>query len=152
MNAHNEVTTCDPMALIELLRHGSKSTETRLDSALALVGLSAAKWGMLKQLIVAGGRLPLGELAERLACVKSNVTQLMDRLEAEQLVRRTPDPADRRSIHAELTAQGEAAYGAGLEIMRTFEEQLLAEFTPEERMILHRLLVRFATPPPEKAF
>lgn len=151
MNADNEVTTCDPMALIELLRHGSKSTEARLDSALAPIGLSSAKWGMLKQLTLAGGRLPLGELAERLACVKSNVTQLVDRLEAEQWVRRAPDPADRRSIHAELTPQGERAYSAGLDIMRTFEQQLLADFTPEERMILHRLLVRFATATPEKA-
>lgn len=150
MNVENGVTACDPMALIEILRHGSKSTETRLDSAFAPVGLSVAKWGLLKQLTLAGGRLPLGELAERLACVKSNVTQLVDRLEAEQWVRRAPDPADRRSIHAELTAQGEAAYSAGVTIMQAFEQQLLADFTSEERLILHRLLVRFATATPQE--
>ena len=36
-------------------------------------------------------------LAERLTCAKSNVTQLVDRLEADGLVRRKLDPSDRRS-------------------------------------------------------
>lgn len=145
MNGQDGVNACDPLALIELLRQGSKSTEAQLDAAFAPIGLSVAKWSMLKQLSLAGGKLPLGELAERLACVKSNVTQLVDRLEAEQLVRRAPDAVDRRSIHAELTERGKQAFAAGVTIMQSFEQQLLAEFTPEERIILHRVLVRFAT-------
>jgi DNA-binding MarR family transcriptional regulator len=144
MNVQNGVNACDPLALIEILRHGSKSTEAQLDSALAPIGLSVAKWGLLKQLASGGGRLSLGDLAERLACVKSNVTQLVDRLEADHLVRRVPDAADRRSIHAELTEQGNAVFTEGVVIVKAFEKALLNEFTEEERMILHRLLVRFA--------
>lgn len=151
MTTQPGVTSCDPLALIELLRHGSKSTETRLDGALAPLGLSVAKWGMLKQLSAAGGRLSLGELAERLACVKSNVTQLVDRLEAEALVQRVPDPTDRRSIHAELTEQGEAAFTAGAAVMQRFEQELLQDFTTDERLLLHRLLLRFTDMEPEPA-
>jgi len=55
------------------------------------VGLSLAKLAALHQLTAAGESIQLGQLAERLACVKSNVTQLVDRLEADGLVNRTAD-------------------------------------------------------------
>jgi DNA-binding MarR family transcriptional regulator len=38
-----------------------------------------------------------------MACVRSNITQLIDRMQAEGLVRRIPDPQDRRSVRAALT-------------------------------------------------
>ena len=46
---------------------------------------SAHKLAALHHLTQAGESLPLGQLAERLSCVKSNVTQLVDRLEADGL-------------------------------------------------------------------
>lgn len=58
--------------------------------------------------LVADGPITLWELAERLCCTRSNVTQLMNRLEAQRLVRRAPDPADRRSVRAEITEEGRA--------------------------------------------
>ena len=80
-------------------RRGSKR-------ALEPLGLSLAKFGVLSKLVAAGEPLPLRTLAERCACVRSNITQLVDRLEAEKLVVRADDPHDRRSIRAELTARG----------------------------------------------
>jgi DNA-binding MarR family transcriptional regulator len=55
----------------------------------------------------------LSDLAERLSCVRSNITQLVDRLEADGLVRRVDDPADRRSVRAELTRLGIEKQAAG---------------------------------------
>ncbi len=121
-----------------------KFTETQLDAALATVGLSAAKWNVLRQLIEADGQLSLGQLAVKLSCVKSNTTQLVDRLEADKLVRRVPDPDDRRSIRAELTAEGRICYAAGLQVVRNFERHLLDDYRPEERLLLHKLLTRLA--------
>ena len=69
----------------------------RLEEALEPLGLSLAKFGVLSRLAAAGEPLPLGTLAERCACVRSNITQLVDRLEAERLVMRADDPRDRRS-------------------------------------------------------
>ena len=40
--------------------------------------------------------MPMGRLAETLACDASNVTGLVDRLESRGLVRRQPSAADRR--------------------------------------------------------
>ena len=145
MNDMEPVTRCDTLQLIHSLLQGGRVTETRLDAALAAVGLSVAKWSALRQLAEAGEALPLGQLAERLACVKSNVTQLVDRLAGEDLVRRVPDPADRRSILAELTATGRQRYQVGLEVMQKFERVLLDEFTPDERLLLARLLARLGS-------
>lgn len=142
MNETGEVIACDPLRLIHHLLQGGKVTEARLDAALAGVGLSVAKWSALRHLAEAEEGLPLGQLAERLACVRSNVTQLVDRLEAERLVRRTHDPEDRRSVRAELTATGLQRYEAGREVMQDFERALLADYTPDERRLLERLLAR----------
>ena len=48
--------------------------------------------------------ISLSELAEKLTCVRSNVTQLVDRLEADGLAKRADDPADRRAVRAKVTA------------------------------------------------
>src|SRR3977135_4384400 len=77
--------------------HASGVLEARVESRLAEVGLSIAKVAARRHLTLAGDSLALGQLADRLACVKSNVTQLVDRLEAEGLVTRSLDPEDKRS-------------------------------------------------------
>jgi DNA-binding MarR family transcriptional regulator len=48
-----------------------------------------------------------------MACVRSNITQLVDRLEADGLVKREADPADRRSIRAIITDAGKERQHAG---------------------------------------
>jgi len=57
--------------------------------------------------------VPLGELAARCSCVRSNITQLVDRLEADKLVRRVDDAADRRSLRAAITPLGRERQAAG---------------------------------------
>ena len=71
------------------------------------VGLSAAKYKVLSQIAKSKEPVPLRLLAEEQQCVASNVTTLVDRLEADGLVRRVDDPADRRSKRATLTSLGE---------------------------------------------
>lgn len=93
--------------------HAAKLIEDRLESRLADVGLSMAKHSALSRLQEAGEPLTLSELAERLSCVRSNITQLVDRLEVDGLVRRVADPQDRRSVRAELTPLGRDRQAAG---------------------------------------
>src|SRR5437764_13374230 len=50
--------------------------------------------------------IPMGRLAEALACDASNVTGLVDRLESRGLVRRQPCADDRRVKSLELTPAG----------------------------------------------
>jgi DNA-binding MarR family transcriptional regulator len=87
--------------------------------------------------------LPMGQLAETLACDKSNVTGLVDRLESRGLVRRRPSDADRRVKVLVLTATGSrlrallldrmTAPPPGLERLSLREQRALAR-------ILRRLL------------
>ncbi len=54
------------------------------------------------------------ELAVRMSCEPSNVTFVVDRLEAQGLVERTPHPTDRRAKRLELTAAGQRSRDAVL--------------------------------------
>lgn len=116
------------------------AVEDRLEASLEPLGLSLAKLGLLANLVAAGEPLPLGTLAERCACVRSNITQLVDRLEAEKLVRRSDNAEDRRSVRAELTAEGRARHAAGLEALVEAERVILSRLTPGQRESLMPLL------------
>jgi DNA-binding MarR family transcriptional regulator len=93
-----------------LLLDAARAVEARAEGALAEVGLSLAKLGALRHLVIAEDALTLSQLAERHCCGKSNVTQLVDRLEADGLVARTYDPDDRRTVRATVTPAGRRAY------------------------------------------
>jgi DNA-binding MarR family transcriptional regulator len=71
--------------------------------AASELDLHPAQAGALLQLATP---LPMNELASLLACDNSNVTGLIDRLEARDLVTRQPSPYDRRVKHVVLTDAG----------------------------------------------
>lgn len=105
--------------------------EHRLETALEPVGLSLSKFGCLANLVEAREALPLRALAERCACVRSNITQLVDRLEAEKLVIRVDDPHDRRSIRAAITSEGRARYTEGLKVIQEVERTMFTRLSKE---------------------
>ena len=70
-------------------------------------GLSEGRFQILVRLQhQEAGRLTMGELAEMLDVSPRSVTGLVDNLERDGLVKRVDDPADRRSVYAEITEQG----------------------------------------------
>jgi MarR family transcriptional regulator, organic hydroperoxide resistance regulator len=87
--------------------------------------------------------IPMGKLAEALACDASNVTGLVDRLESRGLVRRKPSAGDRRVKVLELTAAGARLRSTVLEQMTKPPESLSRLSAGEQRAlvkILRRLL------------
>jgi DNA-binding MarR family transcriptional regulator len=106
------------------LIRAAHSLEGRLDEALAKVELSGPKFAALSILVQAGEPISLGELAKRLTCVRSNITQLIDRLEAEGLVRRVDDPVDRRGKRAEVTRLGIERQAAGQRHVKKVQAQI----------------------------
>ena len=129
-----------PPALAFELLGALSSVEARLEAALEPLGLSLAKFGALSRLVAAREPLPLSTLAERCACVRSNITQLVDRLEAENLVARVHDPHDRRSIRAELTEEGRRRQAAGGRVIQKVEAEIFANVPQEGREALRHLL------------
>jgi DNA-binding MarR family transcriptional regulator len=113
---------------IFLLMHAAGTVEKRLEDALGGVGLSLAKFGALTFLVRAGGPLSLSECAAKMTCVRSNITQLIDRLEVDGLVRRVDHPSDRRGVMATATPLGVERQAAGAklvdEVKRQFSQTL----------------------------
>ena len=130
-----------PLSMLSLLGAAS-SIHDFIESRLSSVGLSVPRLAALQRLVDAGGSLPLGQLADRLACVKSNVTQLVDRLEAEGLVTRSPDPDDKRSRLAMITDAGRRIYQDGARIQRQVEEELFTTLSVEDALRLSEILAK----------
>jgi DNA-binding MarR family transcriptional regulator len=122
------------------LVHAAQAIEDRWQEALAGVGLSTAKQGALTVLVEAGEPLSLSELAARLTCVRSNITQLVDRLDAEGLVRRVENPADRRSKKAAITPFGVERQSAGARALERVQRELGSALSGVDLPGLERLL------------
>ena len=139
----NDAAARRPAGLLGLI-HTAGVAQAYVEVRLASVGLSLAKLAALRELAAAGDSLPLGHLAERLACVKSNITQLVDRLEADGLVARRPDARDRRARLAELTAAGRKTAREGMRIYEEAERELFAPLSADEVRQLTALMGRLA--------
>jgi DNA-binding MarR family transcriptional regulator len=122
------------------LINGARAVEQRIEQALTAVGLSMAKFGALTHLAEAGEPLTLSECAQRMTCVRSNITQLMDRLEAEGLVTRIEDPSDRRAVRAEVTPLGAERQAAGAKEVAKVQKLLAATLKGMDRGALQRAL------------
>lgn len=85
--------------------------------------------------------MPMRRIAQKLKCEPSNITGIVDRLEARGLVERRPDPADRRVKLAAPTAEGEEV-ARGLRDSLDFAREPLAGLSREERLALRELLRR----------
>ncbi|MFC0848508.1 MarR family winged helix-turn-helix transcriptional regulator [Streptomyces noboritoensis] len=102
----------------------------------ALTGAQARVLGLLSLEPVA-----MRKIARKLKCEPSNVTGIIDRLEARGLVERRPDPADRRVKLAAPTEEGRRM-AAALRDSLDFAREPLAELSSEERTVLRDLLRR----------
>ena len=79
----------------------------RLNAALAPWDLTFARYEALLLLFYSrAGALPLGKIGDRLQVHRASVTNVIDRLEAQGLVRRVQHETDRRGVLAEITPAG----------------------------------------------
>jgi len=73
------------------------------------------------------------------------MTKRLDRLERAGLVKRGPDPTDRRGTLVRLTARGRRAADRTVEVHIANEERLLEPLDQEERQTLDELLRKLLT-------
>jgi DNA-binding MarR family transcriptional regulator len=129
--------------VIQLLRTAERVGRA-LERALEDLGLSPAKLAVLQLLETAGGTLSLGDLAQHRSCVKSNITKMVDRLEAEGLVGRRDDPGDRRGVLAEITPEGRRLQVEGRRLIEHVEAAMTAGLAPADLEALRRVLADLA--------
>ncbi len=84
--------------------------------------------------------LTMGDLSRILGVPFSTATRTVDWLVNNSYVQRLPDPEDRRVVRVELTAAGKELYGAMNDLLLESAEQLLYDFSLEERKEFGRLL------------
>ncbi|MBV8031471.1 MAG: MarR family transcriptional regulator [Betaproteobacteria bacterium] len=100
------------------------------------------RFDLMAQLERHRGGLKMNELSRLLMVTGGNVTAIVDQLEAERLVERLSEPADRRAFRIRLTKVGERAFG---EMARAHEEwivELLGGLSRSEHEALLALLAR----------
>ena len=85
--------------------------------------------------------VPMGRIAEALACDASNVTGLVDRLESRGLIRRQASAGDRRVRVLELTPTGVRLRSTLLDRM-TKPPDILSRLSPGEQRDLVKILRR----------
>lgn len=120
--------------------------QDRLEAALESVGLSIPKYFALQRLVDAGEPVSLSSLAERQRCVRSNITQLIDRLETDGLVRRVSDPTDRRAVLATITPLGIERFEAGASAIGNVQTELASRIAPDDRESFMRVLTAIRNP------
>ena len=88
-----------------------------------------------------------GRLGAQTLVTSGTMTNRIDRLEARGLVRREPDPADRRGVRVVLTEAGRTRVDSALADLVSREHAILAGLTPGDQaslvMQLRRLLETF---------
>ena len=95
------------MAAVTSVMRVQQIVQSAVDSALKPHGLTFARYEALVLLTFARkGSLPMRVMGERLQLHPTSVTNIVDRLEADGLVRRLPHPTDRRTTLAEITDAG----------------------------------------------
>ena len=128
---------CDAWQLLVRLFFAQRA---QLPSLAVELRLSPAQCQVLR-LIEPGRPLPMGRLAETLACDASNVTGLVDRLESRGLVRRRPSAGDRRVKVLVLTPTGVRLRALLIHRM-TAPPASLERLSLREQRALVRLLMR----------
>jgi MarR family transcriptional regulator for hemolysin len=108
-------------------KEGSEVVERRLQAA----GGSLPEWLILQTLSEQEGELQR-QLAQRLCIEGPTMTRHLDRLEANGLIERRPDPDDRRGTRVFATDDGRDRLQAMWAAMERSERDLLDGFSPEE--------------------
>ncbi len=135
----------DAMAAATSIMRAQQIAQARVDGVLKEFGLTFARYEALTLLYLSRtGALPIGKMGARLMVHPTSVTNAVDRLESQGLVRRTGDPADGRTVLARISPAGRrlveratAALGAarfGLEGLNDAEARRLTTVVRQLRV------------------
>ncbi|MGH9211984.1 MAG: MarR family winged helix-turn-helix transcriptional regulator [Acidimicrobiales bacterium] len=129
------------------LLRGQATVVRRLEAHLAAAkGLPLSWYDVLLELEHAPDRrLRMQELGNRAVLSRSRVSRVVDELVTEGLVRREPDPTDRRGSYATLTPAGRARMRrAAPAYVRGIDENFTRHLTQDELAAIHTACLRLA--------
>lgn len=141
-----EIPSLDPVTegIVERVGILKHEFEASLQETLSTFELDSRSFHLLGQLRAAGApyRRTPGQLSRGLRLSSGAMTNRLDRMEEAGLVRRLPDPTDRRGVLVEPTERGHAVWDRAVGVQAQREALLASVLSEEERAELHRLLRR----------
>ncbi|HEY1455433.1 MAG TPA: MarR family transcriptional regulator [Candidatus Dormibacteraeota bacterium] len=132
--------SADVLEALAALRLAAKQIHDSMDRFAEGHGLSDSRLRVLMRLYYSPShQLPLGTLAEGSSVTPRTMTDVVDVLERDGLVKRVADPADRRSILALLTAEGQARVSLIRRDAIANQAVIAKGFTPDQLVQLRHL-------------
>jgi DNA-binding MarR family transcriptional regulator len=136
--------TLDPEVegIVDRIAGISRRLNWTMDETLSEFGLDSAEHKALSVLAQAGEpyRSTPGGLARRMDLSSGAMTNRLDRLETAGLIRRLPDPDDRRRVVVELTDHGRETYRDAVGVQAKKEALVTAALNDREKVQLNALL------------
>jgi DNA-binding MarR family transcriptional regulator len=141
-----EIPDLDPLTegIVERIHHLAYGFDESMAETLATFKLDRRAFQLIGKLRSVGPpyRRSAGMLANDLRLSTGAMTNRLDRLETAGLIRRLPDPNDRRGTLVEPTEAGHAAWNDSVGTQARREQMIAAVLTEPERRELHALLRR----------
>ena len=110
------------MAAVTNIMRVQQILQAGVDEALKPHGLTFARFEALVLLSFSQrGSLPMRMMGERLQLHPTSITNIVDRLEADGLAKRLPQPSDRRTTLVQLTDAGRERLAAATEAVTSIE-------------------------------
>ena len=122
-----------------VLNRAQQSTHQHFKMKLAEYDVTPVQYGILACLWQNDAQAP-GQIAANLSLDSSTITGILDRMEHKGLLKRTPDPNDRRALKVVLTDSGRALHNP---IDKTIDEanaEVTQGLSEKERKTLVTLL------------
>lgn len=130
--------------IVERIEILAKAFDRSLEETLREFGLDHRSYHLLGSLRRVGPpyRRSAGQLATDMRLSSGAMTNRLDRMEAAGLIRRLPDPNDRRGTLVEPTEAGNETWDRTTGTQAQREAMIASVLEPDEREELHRLLRR----------
>jgi DNA-binding MarR family transcriptional regulator len=130
--------------IVERIQHLEKQIRKMLDDTLAEFGLNVGEWAVLGSLRRAGEpyRRSPGKLAKQFGLTTGAMTNRLDKLEEAALIRRLPDPDDRRGVIVELLPKGREVWERAVGAQAAKEQFVASSLSKAEQKQLNTLLRR----------
>jgi DNA-binding MarR family transcriptional regulator len=131
-----------PMQVLSRISRLARHLDRERSSAFAAHDLESSGFDVLAALRRQGAPYELspGALLRATLVTSGTMTNRLDRLEQAGLVRRRPDPQDKRGVLVTLTAAGQSRVDATLADLLEKEEALLGRLPESSRQMLAGLL------------
>lgn len=149
-----EIPDLDPLTegVVERLEVLAKDFNESLDETVKATGLDRRGYTLLGRLRSFGApyRRSAGQLADDMHVSSGAMTARLDRLERAGIIRRLPDPTDRRGTLVEPTELGHRMWDEAVAIQARREALLSSVLTDDEKRQLHDLLRKLMRAFPDK--